>query len=72
MNANPEIEVETDATVRATSPMPWPATKKSLAVFVRRDAHRLIATTTAKYASPTKTMAGCAKCGSVPCTTVLL
>jgi hypothetical protein len=48
MKANPETEVDTDATVRAMSPIPWPATKKSLAVRVRLAAHTLIATITVK------------------------
>ena len=48
MNANPEIDTDTDATVSATRPIPLPATKKSLAVLVLRAAHTLIATITAK------------------------
>jgi hypothetical protein len=48
MKANPETETDTDATVSATSPIPFPATKKSLAVRVLRAAHTLIPTTTAK------------------------
>jgi hypothetical protein len=48
MKANPETETETEATVRAISPIPFPATKKSLAVRVLRAAHTLIATITEK------------------------
>jgi hypothetical protein len=64
MNANPETEVETEATVSATSPIPCPATKKSLAVLVLRDAQTLIAMITAKYTIPTAITLGCATCGS--------
>ncbi|MFN2635581.1 MAG: hypothetical protein ABR585_00945 [Gemmatimonadaceae bacterium] len=48
MNANPETDTDTDATVRAINPIPLPATKKSFAVWVRRAAQTLIATMTAK------------------------
>jgi hypothetical protein len=48
MNANPDTDVVTDATVRAINPMPLPATKKSRDVLVRRDAQMLIPIITAK------------------------
>jgi hypothetical protein len=48
MNANPDTDVDTLATVSATRPMPCPATKKSAAVRVRRAAHTLMPATTAK------------------------
>ena len=58
MNAKPETDVDTDATVSAARPIPWPATKKSLAVRVRRVAQMLMSTMTAKYASATATIVG--------------
>ena len=38
MNANPETDTDTEATVSAISPIPLPPTKKSLAVRVLRAA----------------------------------
>jgi hypothetical protein len=48
MKANPETETDTDATVSAIRPIPFPATKKSLAVLVRRAAQMLMPMMTAK------------------------
>ena len=64
MKANPETETDTDATVSAIRPIPFPPTKKSLAVRVLRAAHTLMATITAKYRTPTVITAGCAALGS--------
>src|SRR2546428_10108908 len=67
MNANPDTETETDATVSAISPIPFPATKKSLAVRVCRAAQMLMPMITAKYSSPTVMTAGWAAFGSATC-----
>jgi hypothetical protein len=48
MKAKPDTDTETDATVSARRPIPFPATKKSLAVRVLRAAQTLIPTITAK------------------------
>src|SRR5215218_7477679 len=66
MNAKPETDVDTLATVSATRPIPCPATKKSFAVRVRLAAQTLMATITAKYASATVTIVGLPTCDIGP------
>jgi hypothetical protein len=48
MNAKPETDTDTDATASATRPIPFPATKKSAAVRVLREAQTLMPMTTPK------------------------
>ena len=48
MKAKPDTVADIAASASAPRPIPWPATKKSLAVRVRRAAQTLIATTIAK------------------------
>jgi hypothetical protein len=64
MNAKPESVADIVASVSGKSPIPSPATKKSLAVRVRRVAHAPISATMTKYATATAIITGCVSGGS--------
>ena len=64
MKANPDSVAAIAAMAIVQRPIPCPATKKSLALLVRRVAQTPIAATTTKYATATPTMTGCASGGS--------